>query len=54
MTAEEMQKKRTLCFEQAAQEVWMCSEHGELSFYTPNGEVARSLLAPQFPQVVEI
>ena len=51
---EEMREKQALYFEQAAQEVWICNEDGVISFYTPNGQVAHSALAPQFPQIVKI
>ena len=52
-TKKEMRQKRTLYFEQGAQEVWICDEEGVLSFFTPQGEVLYSLLAPKFPAQIK-
>ncbi len=53
-TAEEMREKRKLYFEQGAKEVWLCSEQGEMRFFTARGEVAASLLVPDFPRRIEL
>ncbi len=49
-TDEEMKEKRKLYFEQGAKEVWLCSEHGGLRFFTVRGEQPASSLVPDFPQ----
>ena len=51
-TSEEMREKAQLFFEKEAQEFWLCTEEGEISFYNRTGQLARSLLVPDFPQVV--
>ena len=51
-TSEEMREKAQLFFEKEAQEFWLCTEEGEMSFYDRTGQLARSLLVPDFPQVV--
>ena len=53
-TKSEMAKKRKLYFEQGAQEVWVCDEYGKVSFYNPAGELALSVLFPDFPARVEL
>lgn len=49
-TQDEMREKRQLYFEQGAIEVWICSEQGEMTFYTPSSELAQSILIPEFQQ----
>ena len=51
-TSEEMRAKAQLYSEKEAQEFWLCTEEGEMSFYNRTGKLARSLLVPDFPQVV--
>jgi len=51
-TADEMNEKAQLFFEKEAQEFWLCTEEGEMSFYNGTGKLTRSLLVPDFPQVV--
>lgn len=53
-TESEMQGKRQLCFEAGAEEVWTCSEEGNMSFYNIGGKLGESALAPGFPEKVEI
>jgi Uma2 family endonuclease len=48
-TGGEMDKKRLAYFAKGAREFWLCNEHGELSFFTPEGQVTRSILCPEFP-----
>ena len=51
-TAEEKREKALLFFEKEAEEFWLCTEAGEMSFYNRTGQLAGSLLVPDFPQVV--
>ncbi|MGR0480429.1 MAG: Uma2 family endonuclease [Candidatus Electronema sp. V4] len=53
-TDEEMKEKRKLYFEQGAKEVWLCSEQGELRFFTARDETAVSSLVPAFPHRIEL
>ena len=48
----EMQRKRKLYFEQGAQEVWICDEYGNLSFFDVRGVLKQSNLFPEFPPSV--
>lgn len=52
-TEEEMSEKALLYFEKGAEEFWLCTEEGEMSFYNREGPLARSLLVPDFPEIVE-
>ncbi len=53
-TDEEIKGKQELYFENGAQEVWICSEEGNMSFYNHQGELKNSVLAPDFPEKIEI
>ncbi|BAP56750.1 hypothetical protein THII_2453 [Thioploca ingrica] len=53
-TDEEMTEKRTLYFERGAQEVWICDQNGQMSFYNPQGQLVQSKLVPKFPNKIEI
>ena len=53
-TQAEMREKRKLYFEQGAQEVWVCHEHGKIEFYAPSGKLKASTLFPDFPTQVNI
>ncbi len=53
-TDEEMEEKRTLYFEQGAQEVWLCDEEGRFRFYDSTQELKRSGLLPAFPLQIKI
>ena len=55
-TAAEMNEKKMLYFDAGAEEVWFCSSSGEMSFYSrENSEpLERSVLCPQFPQMIEL
>ena len=46
---QEMAEKIQLYLAQGAQEVWLCSEAGDLEFHTAAGQVERSALFPEFP-----
>ncbi len=52
-TAEEMKEKALLFFEKEAQEFWLCTEEGEMSFNNRTGKLAQSFLVPDFPATVE-
>lgn len=45
----EMMVKKDLYLAKGAREFWLCNEDGELSFFTHEGEVARSVICPEFP-----
>jgi hypothetical protein len=36
------------------QEVWLCNEYGELSFFNAEQPLTRSLLVPEFPEKVVV
>ncbi len=48
----EMNTKRKLYLERGALEVWSCDLEGQMRFYDVSGALQRSVLAPEFPQVV--
>jgi Uma2 family endonuclease len=52
-TGEEMEFKRNLYLGAKAVEVWLCNEQGEMKFYNQQGELAQSLLVPDFPQQIK-
>ncbi|MBD2438547.1 Uma2 family endonuclease [Nostoc sp. FACHB-110] len=52
-TSEEMEFKRQLYLEAQAIEVWLCNEQGKMKFYNAKGELAKSLLVPDFPQEIK-
>lgn len=52
-TEEEISAKRTLYFDEGAEEVWTCTLDGTIRFYTPEGESSASTLAPSFPTAIE-
>ena len=51
---EEMAEKRQLYFNAGAQEFWMCSDLGQMTFFAPTGELDGSRLCPQFPRKIEL
>ena len=53
-TDAEMEEKRRLYFEHGAQEVWICAEEGQMTFYVAGEEepVSRSRLMPAFPPTI--
>ena len=53
-TAGEMEEKRQLYFEQGAKEVWLCSEQGQMRFFTSQEERTTSFLVPDFPQQIQL
>ncbi len=48
----ELNKKKTLYFEAVAKEVWICDMMGNMVFQTPEGQVAKSPMCPDFPASV--
>ncbi len=53
-TSEEIAEKRNLYFENGAEEVWICSLKGDISFYNPEKKINKSVLVPDFPNKIEI
>lgn len=54
-TKAEIDEKMTLYFDAGAREVWVCSRHGEMTFYAPGRTpVPKSHLCPKFPKKVEL
>lgn len=53
-TEEEMAHKRTLYFEAGAEEVWMCSQDGDVTFYDADGKKEASSRVPSFPDQIQI
>lgn len=45
-SSDEMTEKRELYFARGAQEVWLCDEQGELSFFDCTGQIPASRLFP--------
>lgn len=52
-TEDEMKEKTDLYFEKGAREVWVCGD-GAMRFYRVDGEMEKSILAPDFPKKIEI
>lgn len=52
-TWDEMEFKQKLYFEAQAIEVWICNEQDRLVFFDRQGELAQSLLVPNFPKQIE-
>lgn len=53
-TKKERAEKRQLYFESGAKEVWLCTEIGELSFFNAEQKLIHSVLAPMFPEKIEM
>lgn len=53
-TKKEMAEKSQLYFEAGAKEVWLCTETGELSFFNAEQKLIHSVLAPKFPEKIEM
>lgn len=53
-TSDEIATKRALYFEAGAQEVWVCTDDGTVSFFASTGPLKRSALCPRFPVRVKI
>ncbi len=48
----EIDEKKSLYFQQGADEVWICDVSGKVGFFTADGEVEHSLLFPEFPKQI--
>jgi len=53
-THDEMMFKKDLYFERGAVEFWLCDDDGKVTFYDKSGAVQHSVLAPNFPDRVNI
>ena len=53
-TQEEMKFKKELYFQAGAVEFWLCNENGEMSFFSPDGQMINSALVLDFPAVIEL
>lgn len=55
-TQAEIQEKTALYFDAGAQEVWLCSEFGAMSFLAPgaNRHLSGSQICPQFPKQIDL
>ena len=51
--ARSFERKKPLYFKAGAQEVWFCDRSGEMAFYTSVGRIAKSMLCPPFPIVMD-
>ena len=49
-SAEDIELKKRLYFEEAAQEVWICGLEGQMKFFSLTGEQKASKLCPKFPK----
>ena len=49
---EEMLQKKDLYLGAGAKEVWLCGEHGRLTFFSGQARMPRSILCPTFPHRV--
>ncbi len=49
----EMTAKRDLYFLKGAQEYWLCDQVGAMRFFNRSGELARSVMCPEFPLRIE-
>ncbi len=52
-TRNEMREKQQLYFESGALEVWLCDAAGQMTFFSPSGELDQSGLFPAFPKQLE-
>ncbi|RLC22038.1 MAG: Uma2 family endonuclease [Deltaproteobacteria bacterium] len=53
-TEGEINEKKELYFENGAEEVWICTNDGDMNFYMAGKEIRRSVLAPEFPKKIEL
>ncbi len=53
-SASEMDEKSRLYFEAGAREFWLCDENGNMRYFNPRGELARSELFAKFPAHIDI
>jgi Uma2 family endonuclease len=53
-TEAEMAEKRQLYIDAGAREVWVCAESGVMAFYDGDGQLADSILVPDFPGALSV
>jgi hypothetical protein len=53
-TRAEIEEKKQLYFDAGAQEVWLCSATGTMSFFNLGGPIANSRLCPKFPKKLKL
>jgi len=53
-TDDEFEQKKHLYFAAGAQEFWLCTQDGEMRFWTSEKEMDQSALIPQFPNQINI
>ncbi len=49
---QEIENKKTLYFEQGADEVWVCDDTGAMTFFKAAGAVEQSTIFPAFPRQI--
>ena len=52
-TDAEIDEKRQLYLEAGAEEVWICDEEGQITFFDGEGSLESSTRAPSFPRQIE-
>jgi Uma2 family endonuclease len=50
----QMERKQKLYLEAGAKEVWICDEENRMSFFTIQGQIERSMVAPEFPLTINL
>ena len=53
-TQKEMNEKKALYFAQGAEEFWLCSENGDITFFDSSGQRSSSSLIPDFPDKIDL
>ncbi len=53
-TNDEIEKKKELYFENGSEEVWICTNDGDISFHIPAEEIETSVLVPGFPKKIKL
>jgi Uma2 family endonuclease len=53
-TENEIKEKGDLYFKSGAIEFWVCSQDGNMSFYSVHGEINKSKLVPDFPSTIKV
>lgn len=53
-TDEEIDEKKQLYFEAGAEEVWVCTQNGDMNFYDNEGRLEKSVRVPDFPARIQI
>ncbi len=53
-TEDEIEEKKRLYFKHGAEEVWICTSNGDISFYNSEKELHKSGLIPDFPKQVRL